>query len=240
MKLLEISGLSKRYGNESTALEDVSIVLERGSIMGLIGRNGAGKTTLMKICAQLLNDYQGSVLVDGKELQTLTSEQMKISYIPDEPVYFEFMTVGEHLDFIEGLYPEGFARKKDLVKKLELEPFLRKTPGQLSKGTKQKLMIALGLLRQFDLLIADEPFTGLDPEQVLVLRDLFLDAKSSSKGVIISTHLIDLVESYCDIYGVLKAGKMLAFGDKRQIAAEARLNPALSMREVYVSLVKGP
>lgn len=228
--LLEVDNVIKSYDG-NLALDNVSFSIREGEVVGLIGANGAGKSTVIRICTQLLSGYQGKVFFHGRDLRNVKGEDLRISYIPDAPVYFEFMTLYEHLCFFESMYrKQGFASKETLIELLKLDEHLDKTPGKLSKGTKQKMMVAMALLRDFDLLVADEPFSGLDPLQIAVVQNMFIELRKAKKSVFLSTHLIDLVDSYCDRYVVLKKGKVVGIGseDELRTADEAQTDALLS------------
>lgn len=240
MRGLSIRNLTKKYNGEISALNDVSFEVESGEIVGLIGSNGAGKSTTIKVCTRLLQGFSGEVCLGGEDIRSMPLRNYPVSYIPDEPVCFEFMTVGEHLEFAAGLSKNrGFMDADDLIDRLEMGKHLDKTPNQLSKGTKQKLMIAIALLRDFELLIADEPFTGLDPRQISVLRELFSSVKASGRGVLLSTHLIGLVDSYCDRFAFLDNGRIVGFGTKEELAYSAMLGRDASTEDIFLRLSQG-
>ena len=159
-----------------------------------------------------------------------------MSYIPDEPVYYEFLTVEEHLQFIRDMYPTSVYRMEELIEQLNLTPHLKKMPSMLSKGNTQKLMIAMALLRNFDYLIADEPFTGLDPRQMKALKNCLMELRGQGKGVLLSTHLLDVIELFCDRYIMIDEGEVFTYGTKEWIAEAYGLNPDSSVEEIYIAL----
>lgn len=237
MRGLCVDHVSKEYPGGIRALANICFNVAPGEIVGLIGANGAGKSTTIKICTKLLTEYAGSVTLDGVDIESTALEDFPVAYIPDEPVYFEFMTVGEHLDFVSDMYKNlGFTDKHTLISMFAMEEHLTKTPNQLSKGTKQKLMICIALLRDFKLLIADEPFSGLDPKQIHVLRNLFLDVKASGRSVLLSTHLINLVDTYCDRFVFLNQGCLAGFGSKEDLAHKAQLDTSSTTEDIYLAL----
>lgn len=186
--MLEFNNVTKKY-NHLTALDDVSFDVNSGEIIGLIGANGAGKTTAIEIITGFIQPDCGQVSFHHMEG---TGQHSAIAYIPDELVYYEFMTVAEHLEFISSLYLDGEYTIEEIISRSFLEEQLDKIPHTLSKGNKQKLMIGTALLWEFKLLMADEPFTGLDPRQINVLKRTLSELKGRVKGILISTHLLDV------------------------------------------------
>jgi ABC-2 type transport system ATP-binding protein len=208
--ILEFEHVTKIFENVK-ALDTLSFQIPENKIIGLIGANGAGKTTSLRLIIRYLSPDEGNIYYRKKHIQTLPDTAFPISYIPDNPIFFEELSTKEHLSLISTMY-----RAEDKVDKLisvfEMEKHLDKVPSMLSKGTKQKLMIMCALLREYETLIADEPFTGLDPKQIKVLKDVLIEQRMSGKTIILSTHLLDLVESICDFYIMIGDGKLLGQG----------------------------
>ncbi|RDB57734.1 ABC transporter ATP-binding protein [Paraeggerthella hongkongensis] len=240
---LSVRNLTKRYGSRVTALDSVSFDVHEGQIVGLIGANGAGKTTTIKICTKFVDQYEGAVDLNGKPAADYKLKDYPISYIPDEPVFYEFMTLGEHLSFVESLYSEKdrFFCKEELIERFELSSHLSKAPGKLSKGTKQKMMISMALLRGQELLIADEPFTGLDPHQIREFKNMLCELRDRGVAVMLSTHLLNMVDSYCDEFVVLDKGRVIAAGSKEDIAKRFGSSHGFeSMEDMYLGLTASP
>lgn len=230
--MLKFINVTKKY-NHLVALDDISFDVGFGEIIGLIGANGAGKTTAIEIVTGYIKPDYGEVCVDNIES---IKQRSAIAYIPDEPVYYEFMTVAEHLEFISSMYSNGEYSVEEIIKRFSLEDQLDKMPHTLSKGNKQKLMIATALLREFKLLIADEPFTGLDPKQINVLKCTLSELKAKGKGVLISTHLLDVIELFCDRYIMIEKGRIIGQGSKIEIARHFGLDNKLSIEEMYITV----
>ena len=163
------------------ALDNISFEVERGEIVGLIGANGAGKTTAILHIIRYLNPKSGRIRMDSVDISRIKNEDFPVSYIPDTPVFYEELTLLEHLHFIKALYPDNKLSIDEIIDRLELLDHLHKVPSALSKGTKQKLMIALALLRRYELLIADEPFSGLDPKQIGVFKQILKECRQEQK-----------------------------------------------------------
>ncbi|HHT85043.1 MAG: ABC transporter ATP-binding protein [Bacillota bacterium] len=235
--LLQVKGVSFSYGSVR-ALQDVSFCAQAGQIVGLIGENGAGKSTMIKNITRHLKPQQGQITIDGTRVSEISNEDFPVSYIPEIPVFYEELTVIEHLHFIKALYPENTQSIPAIVAHFELEEHINKVPSALSRGTKQKLMIAMALMRAYRILIADEPFTGLDPKQIRLLKETMLQHKKDNKLVLLSTHLLDMVEKLCDKYIILHKGRVLATGAQSELASYAGLPRDSSMENIYLKLVE--
>lgn len=233
---MELNHICFAYENKEI-LKDISFGLERGEIVGLIGANGAGKTTTIRTMMKKLKPQAGTITIKGKNINDYLRTSFPVSYIPDEPVYYEELTMMEHFDFVKALYPKCNVDVDSLIKRFELEEHLYKVPGLLSKGTLQKMMIVVALIREFDVLLADEPMTGLDPKQISVLKDTFSELKEQKKAVLISTHLLDLAENFCDKYIFINKGIVVAYGSKEDIAAKAKIESLASLEQIYLAMI---
>lgn len=233
--MLKFVDVIKKY-DAVTALNHASFQVDAREVVGLIGANGAGKTTAIKLATGYLSPDNGEIWLNGMSRATGLTKDSGIAYIPDEPVYYDFMTVSEHLRFISAMYPEGEYSIEEIITKLSLEEQLNKMPYMLSKGNKQKLLIATALLRKFDLLIADEPFNGLDPKQIHVLKNTFSELKLRNKGILISTHLLDVIELFCDRYVMIEKGCIIGQGSKTEIAEQFMLSKELTIEKMYVQI----
>ena len=235
--MLEFKNVSKEYGHVK-ALRDVSFHAKAGEITGLIGANGAGKSTSIRLMLNYMTPTSGEILLNDQKMETIATTENKISYIPDEPVYYEFMTVEEHFQLIQAMYKENEYNSQYLIEHFDLNDHIKKIPHTLSKGNKQKVMICTAVMREFEYLIADEPFTGLDPRQITVLKNILLELKKRNKGIILSTHLLDTIETFCDRYIMLDKGSILATGTRDEIIESKKLNSDLSVEEIYLKLVE--
>lgn len=236
--MLEVDQVFLNIGN-TEILKNVSFKLEKKKIIGLVGSNGAGKSSTMKLITRFHVPDYGKISINGINISDIKREFYPVSYIPDEPIFYDFMTLEEHLAFVDSLYTgEGIYTISQLVEVLELETHLHKTPSMLSKGTKQKLMIAMSLLRNYKILIADEPFSGLDPEQIIAFKKILLKQKECEKTVLISTHLLNLVEDICDGYVMIDNGEIIATGTKEELMERYRLKRNMTLEECYLSIVK--
>ena len=213
--ILTFDNVSKSFGNVQ-ALQSLSFDIQENKIIGLIGANGAGKSTTMRLIVRYLRSDSGNIFFRQSPINTLKNETFPIAYIPDMPIYYEELSVSEHLSFVSAMYNTQ-SKKDSLIQRLELKEHLDKVPPMLSKGNKQKLSIACAALRNYEILLADEPFSGLDPRQIRVLKDIILENKANGKTVILSTHLLDMIESFCDEFIMIDHGKLLVQGNFEQI-----------------------
>lgn len=232
---VELQNVSYSYG-DICAIQDLSFFCEKGEVVGLIGSNGAGKSTTIKTLVRYLKPLSGRILIDGKDAFCF-DQNYPVSYIPDTPVFFDELSVLEHLQFMKAVYPKNTVRIETLLTQMELGAHQNKIPFALSKGTKQKLMIAIALLKDYELLIADEPFTGLDPTQIAQLKRVFLQQKESGKTVILSSHLLDVVENVCDRFVMIQSGKAVASGTRSELLRTAGLDVVRgSLEDAYLKL----
>ncbi len=201
-----MSNLTK-YFSGTLVLKDISFSLPNGTITGIIGKNGAGKTTIIKCITSFYDDYVGEILLVNGNNQRLLSIN-DIAYVPDKPVYYEELNLDEHLKFISAMNNTQF-EVDSLIDRFSLKEYLNKFPHELSKGTLQRMQICLAILRNADLIIADEPFDGLDPLQVQILKNEFLKLKELGKTILVSSHQLDLIQKICDRYVIIDSGKVV-------------------------------
>ena len=205
---LEIKNISKIYG-EQLALDDVSISFASGTIVGLLGPNGAGKSTLMKIITGYVRPDAGEVTINGVKVGRKTSAI--VGYLPEHnPLYLD-MYVVEYLEFVRGCY-KAKADIGKLVARVGLTQECDKKIGQLSKGYRQRVGLAAAIIHDPQVLILDEPTTGLDPAQLIEVRALIKEL-SHQRLVILSTHIMQEVEAMCDQVVMLKRGKVVRQGE---------------------------
>ncbi|HEU5449759.1 MAG TPA: ABC transporter ATP-binding protein [Acidimicrobiia bacterium] len=192
--VLDVKGLVRRYAT-LVALGELDLDIEEGEFIALVGPNGAGKSTLLACVAGLLEPSEGEVKVLGYNAGSIPA-RAATSYLGDEPVLYDDLSLEEHLEYVARLHGlEDWERPAvDLVTRLGLEERVDDLPAHFSKGMRQKTSIALGLLRPFQLLLADEPFDGLDPPSREVLTDLLAESAASGAAVIVSTHRLDIAE----------------------------------------------
>jgi ABC-2 type transport system ATP-binding protein len=214
-----VQGVTKLYG-EQKALNNVSFDIKTGEIVGFLGPNGAGKSTMMKIITGFIPASSGQVYVNGLEVQNYNLEVKKqIGYLPENnPLYHE-MYVREYLGFVASIYNSGSTGKKqidDIIEVTGLMPEQKKKIGSLSKGYRQRVGLAQALINNPAVLILDEATTGLDPNQIVEIRNLIKEA-GKLKTVMLSTHIMQEVEAICDRVIIIDKGIIVANEEKKDI-----------------------
>jgi ABC-2 type transport system ATP-binding protein len=215
---IEVNSISKSYG-EQKALNEISFKIEKGEIVGFLGPNGAGKSTLMKILTTYLLADSGAALVNGHDVMTnAKAVQLSIGYLPEHnPLYLD-LYVREYLAFNADVYHVEKSRIEEVIQLTGLTPESHKKIGQLSKGYRQRVGLANALLHNPDVLILDEPTTGLDPNQLMEIRNVIKNV-GKDKTVFLSTHIMQEVEAICDRVIII---------DKGQIVADKKLDKLIS------------
>src|SRR5437762_2836522 len=217
-----------------TAVDDLSFEGAAGEIVGLIGPNGAGKTTTLRSLAGILRPTTGCVRVDGFDLAAAPIEaKRRLAFMPDEPHLFEYLTVEEHLRLIARLYavPDFEERARQLIAELELVGKEGALPGELSRGMRQKVVIACGLVRDAAVLLFDEPLTGLDPIGIRRMRDTIKQRARTGAAILVSSHLLHLVEEVCTRVIIMDRGHKVADGSVQELASREDLAAAGSNLE---------
>lgn len=206
---IEVNSISKSYG-EQKALNEISFKIEKGEIVGFLGPNGAGKSTLMKILTTYLLADSGSALVNSHDVMTNAKEvQRSIGYLPEHnPLYLD-LYVREYLAFNADVYNVPKSRIEEVIQLTGLTPESHKKISQLSKGYRQRVGLANALLHNPDVLILDEPTTGLDPNQLMEIRNVIKNV-GKDKTVFLSTHIMQEVEAICDRVIIIDKGQIVA------------------------------
>src|SRR5438552_10333769 len=238
---LALEHLRRVYGS-FTAVDDLSFAVQSGEIVGLIGPNGAGKTTTLRSLAGILRPTSGRVAIDGHDiLEQPIEAKRRLAFMPDEPHLFEYLAVEEHLRLIGRLY--GITgvdeRARPLLDELELEGKERSLPGELSRGMRQKVVIACGLVRDATTLLFDGPLTGLDPIGIRRMRATIVDRARAGSAILLSSHLLHLVEEVCSRVIIMAGGKKIADGTFAELASRADLADAGSNLEQIFMRVTG-
>lgn len=236
--MLEVRHLMKRYFGVAV-VNDVTFQVRRGEVVGFLGPNGSGKSTTAKMLTGLLETSTGSVSWDGLEIaRDPVAFRARLGYVPEEPNLYTFLSASEYLELVgrlRQLPARLLARKiKALLEQFGLLPAANQDIASFSKGMKQKVMIIAALLHDPDLLILDEPDSGLDVTATLVLRHLITTLAKRGKAVLYSSHVLDLVEKTCDRVIVIHRGKVVA---DNTVGALRDLMNSGSFEEVFAQLV---
>lgn len=233
--MIEVERYNKMYG-DFAAVQDLSFVVNPGDVLGLVGPNGAGKTTTLRALAGILQPTSGTIRICGLDLATKSVEaKSRLAFIPDEPQLFDYLTVSEHLQFITRLYSvkDAAARIAPLLEELELTAKKDSLPTELSRGMKQKLAIACGLLHGPKVVIFDEPLTGLDPGGIRRMKEVMRRLARDGAALILSSHLLSLLEEVCTHVLILKDGVKVADGTMDEVHARFSGGSNLSLEEVF-------
>ncbi len=217
----EIYELCKKYG-KFTALDSLSMNISENSIFGFVGPNGAGKTTTMKIMAGLLKADSGSIFVNGEDiLKNPKSIREKIGYMPDFFGVYDDLKVTEYMDFYAGMYYIPYADRPELIDNLlEIVDLSNKKDSyvdSLSRGMKQRLCLARSLIHDPDLLILDEPASGLDPRARVEMKEILKRLKEMGKTIVISSHILPELAEMCSEVGIIDQGRLVTQGTVTEI-----------------------
>jgi ABC-2 type transport system ATP-binding protein len=236
--VIDVSGLTRLYG-DLVAVDELSFRVAPGEIMGLVGPNGAGKTTTLRSLAGIIRPTSGRIAIAGADLakDPLTAKRA-LAFIPDEPELFDYLTVEEHLRFVARIYSVSDVddRIPPLLDELELTDKRNTLPAELSRGMRQKLAIACGLIHDPKVLILDEPLTGLDPAGIKRMKETIVERASAGAAVVLSSHLLHLVEELCTQLLVLRRGHMVASGTVTDIVAARPDLAGLDLEDLFLAL----
>ncbi len=238
--MIAVEGLTKLYG-DVTAVSELSFTVRPGEVMGLVGPNGAGKTTALRCISGIIPATQGHVEIDGHDLrEDAIGAKKLLAFFPDEPRLFDYLTVRQHLEFTARLYQvrDAAERSRDLLVALEMTDKDNSLPTELSRGMKQKVALACGFLHQPRVMFFDEPLTGLDPLAIRRTKDLIVKQARAGVAVIISSHLLHLLEEVCSHVLILKRGKKIAHGTLEEIRSQHREGEKDStLEEIFIRLI---
>ena len=240
--MIEVNQLTKLYG-DLTAVDGLSFSVAPGEILGLVGPNGAGKTTTLTSLAGIIIPTSGTIRIGGHDIaREGVAAKSLLAFIPDEPHLFDYLTVEEHLRFVGRLYrvPDALERIPPLLQELELSEKMKSLPGELSRGMRQKLAIACGLIHSPTAVILDEPLTGLDPAGIRKMKSTIAARARAGAAVILSSHLLHLVEELCTRLLVIKRGRLVALGTIAEIVAVRPDLGGLGLEDLFLALTGDP
>jgi len=218
MDAVALEGVTKRF-DTLTAVNNLSLGIREGAVFGLLGPNGAGKTTSLRMIMRVLIPDEGSIQVLGEPVSESTQD--RIGYLPEERGLYTKMKVLEHLRFLGALKglseTEATKRAQSWLERLELAGWADKKVQDLSKGMQQKVQFIATVIHKPPLLILDEPFTGLDPVNATLIKDIMLELREQGSTIILSTHRMEQVEMMCDAICLINKGRNVLNGDLRAI-----------------------
>jgi ABC-2 type transport system ATP-binding protein len=240
--VIEVDGLVKTYGTLQ-AVQGLSLTVRKGEIVGLVGPNGAGKTTTLRCVTGIIPPTSGRVRIGGFDLMDQPLEaKRRLAFVPDDPRLFDYLTAWDHLTITSRLYgvTDGPERAKQLLDELELSDRRDAYPSELSRGMKQKLMVAMALLHRPEALLLDEPLTGLDPVAMRRMKTRIQAAAGSGVAVILSSHMLHLVEELCERVIVVVRGKKVLDGTLEEIRqASPGLSGDADLEAIFMKAVEG-
>ncbi len=239
--MIEVSGLRKDYGTVA-AVTDLSFRVGGGEIVGLIGPNGAGKTSTLRCIVGIQRPSGGTVTIAGHDIVTAPVEAKRgLAFMADEPQLFDYLTVQEHLRLTGRIYgvTDVDARASRLVTELELVGKEHALPRELSRGMKQKVAIACGLLHDPKALLFDEPLTGLDPLGIRRMKETILARGRAGAAVVVSSHLLHLVEEICTRIVIIDKGRKVADGTVGELAASLeRAAAGSNLEQIFLTITR--
>jgi len=236
--MVEIKHLFKDYG-KFRAVNDLNLIIPDGSIFGLVGPNGAGKTTTMSIMSGLLTATAGSILINGVDvIYNPIALREKIGFMPDFFGVYDNLKVWEYMDFFEGAYDIAYSERKELTANLleivDLGSKLDEYVDTLSRGMKQRLCLARCLIHDPDVLILDEPASGLDPRARVELKEILKQLKAMGKTIIISSHILSELAEMCSEVGIINNGHVVAAGNINDIMRSMRRKRVLYIKPLVM------
>lgn len=237
--MLEARGLSKFYGSV-LAVRDVSFSLQPGQVLGYLGPNGSGKSTTVKMLIGLLEPSDGQVVYDEKDIhKNLTTYRKRLGYVPEEANLYPYLTGQEYLDMLATLRAMPEPRKgktiRSLLQLFSLWPHRHVTMGSYSKGMRQRILFIAALMDNPDVLILDEPLSGLDVTSVLVIKNLIQALSARGKAVFYCSHILEVVEKICSHLIILRKGQVIAQGTTSEVREHIGKS---SLEGVFLHLVE--
>lgn len=235
--MLSISNFSKTYRGGKRAVDNLGLEVNSGDIFGFIGHNGAGKTTTIRAMVGVLDFEEGDILIDGVSIKKDPVRcKRQIAYIPDNPDLYDHLTGIQYLNFIGDIYEVGKSDREGAIEKyagaLELTANLGDSIASYSQGMKQKLAIISALIHNPRLLVLDEPFVGLDPKASLTLRNIMIELCKKGSAIFFSTHVLLVAEKLCNKIGIIKDGRLIAYGPTEEVKGDS------SLEDVFMELTE--
>ena len=236
--MIKVTGLTKYYGGKPAA-KDISFEVKKGEVFGLLGTNGAGKSTPIKMLCGLLKPTRGSIRIGEIDLQRMPLKaKSMMGYLPENPLIYDKLTGAETLELIGKLRKLSIDMIEQRVKyyadTLGLGEQIYHEVGTYSKGMRQKLAIAMTLIHDPEMVLLDEPASGLDPRYTKLLKDWIKNLSANGRTVLLSTHIIEMAETLCDKIGIIDQGKMKAMGTVQEIQNSTGVS---NLEDAFIRLI---
>lgn len=236
---VKLTSVSKRYG-DITAVDYLDLEVKKGEIFGLLGPNGSGKSTTLKMILGLVKPDSGSVNVLGINVEDdPVAVKRKVGYVPESPRVYEFLTGLEFLDFTGDIFEMQIEEKKkrveEFLKALDLEGREGDMISSYSEGMKQKVVIISAIMHRPELLLLDEPLSGLDPKSARIVKDLLCEMASQGVTTIMSTHVLEIAQAMCDRIAIMYNGRMSALGTMEELRQKAKM-PDSGLEDIFLKL----
>ena len=236
--MIQVNGLTKYYGSRPAA-KDITFEVGKGEIFGLLGTNGAGKSTTIKMLCGLLKPTRGSIKIGGINIQKMPLKaKSMMGYLPENPLIYDRLTGAETLELIGKLRKLSDEMIQQRItyyaSTLGLGEQMHNEVGTYSKGMRQKLAIAMTLIADPEMVLLDEPASGLDPRYTKLLKDWILNLAGNGRTVLLSTHIIEMAESLCTKIAIIDQGKLLAIGTVREIQMSTGVN---NLEDAFIRLI---
>ena len=236
--MIQVNGLTKYYGSRPAA-KDITFEVDKGEVFGLLGTNGAGKSTTIKMLCGLLKPTRGSIKIGGIDIQKMPLKaKSMMGYLPENPLIYDRLTGAETLELIGKLRKLSDEMIQQRIayyaSSLGLGEQIHNEVGTYSKGMRQKLAIAMTLIHDPDMVLLDEPASGLDPRYTKLLKDWILNLANNGRTVLLSTHIIEMAENLCTKIAIIDQGKLLAIGTVREIQMSTGVN---NLEDAFIRLI---
>ncbi|KXZ39034.1 ABC-2 type transport system ATP-binding protein [Alkalithermobacter thermoalcaliphilus JW-YL-7 = DSM 7308] len=237
--MLILNNVSKSYDKSKKAVDNISLEINKGEIVGFIGPNGAGKTTTIKMITGMISPDSGKISINGLDITKDPVEAKKnFTFVPDHPTIFDSIKGIDYLNFIADMYDVSINDRKKRIEKFtktfQIYDALTKTINSYSHGMRQKLLISGALLPNPKLFILDEPLVGLDPHSAKILKDLMKDHCKNGGTVFFSSHLLEVVENLCDKVAIIHKGRLIAYDTAENIKSKSNS----TLEEIFLEMTK--
>lgn len=236
--LIKVDNLTKVYGKDFTAVDNISFYADKGEVIGFVGDNGAGKTTVIKCLTGILQATSGDITICGNKAGFNIEAKKCIGYTADNPDFMLRLTCREYLEFLADVYEIGKEERDQnierLTKRFEIQEVLSSRLDSCSHGTRQKIMVTGALIHNPPVWILDEPMTGLDPQSAYRLKKMIREHADNGNCVFFSTHVLDTAEELCDKVIIIRKGKVVCFDTVENLKKKYG---GLSLEDSYLNIV---